>query len=315
MGSFFSKTFRSNPEENKKLPKQNANEVFYQVSIKNGSIQNENNKNKEILKCLQVSDFLSRPKNYKVGIQNGGGFFNFAKSKKKPLFIFCCDNTFEAKMTLHFSWIRMISSKFPILILGSPNKNNKRNQNWDTTPKEIKKLAYDSPNFSFGKIPLTFVYYTGNIDPIVPNDIIEYYIKRQNINLADYDGVKLVFVQDFQDRRECEILDSNKNSVFPGAWVDSEFVKNGIFKRSNPLVDGLFLPDSDTLKNENDLDKLTKLEGYLRFLMMHYSGNLKKTKNFKNIKLPSIYFFGYENMREILKKRINNLKKTQQKPI
>ena len=201
------------------------------------------------------------------------------------------------------------------MILGSPNKNNKRNQNWDTTPKEIKKLAYDSPNFSFGKIPLTFVYYTGNIDPIVPNDIIEYYIKRQNINLADYDGVKLVFVQDFQDRRECEILDSNKNSVFPGAWVDSEFVKNGIFKRSNPLVDGLFLPDSDTLKNENDLDKLTKLEGYLRFLMMHYSGNLKKTKNFKNIKLPSIYFFGYENMREILKKRINNLKKTQQKPI
>ena len=118
MGSFFSKTFRSNPEENTKLPKQNANEVFYQVSIKNGSIQNENNKNKEILKCLQVSDFLLRPKNYKVGIQNGGGFFNFAKSKKKPLFIFCCDNTFEAKMTLHFSWIRIginqHTARFPI---------------------------------------------------------------------------------------------------------------------------------------------------------------------------------------------------------
>ena len=182
MGGFFSKTFRRNPEGYQEISNNSSKPViptiFYQVAIKKGSIQNENNKNEKILKCLQVSDFLSRPKNYKVGIQNGGGFFNFAKSKKKPLFIFCCDNTFEAKMTLHFSWIRMISSKFPILILGSPNKNNKRNQNWNTTPKELKKLAYDSPNFSLEKIPLTFVYYTGDNDS---NAIMQYYIKRQTI--------------------------------------------------------------------------------------------------------------------------------------
>jgi len=320
MGSFFSKAFRSNPEENIKLPNNSSKQViptiFYQVAIKKGSI--ENNINEKILKCLQVSDFLSRPINYKVNKvgenQIGGSFFNFAKSKKKPLFIFCCENTFEAKITLHFSWIRMINSKFPLLILDSPNKNNRKTQNWNKfqfNPKEIKKLAYDSSNFSLGKIPLTFVYYTGDSDP---NAIMNYYIKRQNIKLTDYDGVKLVFVQDFLDRKECELLDSSQNPVFPGAWVNSEFVINGIFKRSNPLVDDLFLPDFSTLINYNDFDKLKKLEEYLRFLMMHYSGNLGKSKNFKNIKLPSIYFFGYENMREILKQKINNLKKTQQKP-
>ena len=322
MGGFFSKILRRNPEGYQQLSDNSSKPViptiFYQVAIKKGSIQNENNKNEKILKCLQVSDFLSRPKNYKVGIQNGGGFFNFAKSKKKPLFIFCCDNTFEAKMTLHFSWIRMISSKFPILILGSPNKNNK-NQNWNTTPNELKKLSYDSPNFSLEKIPLTFVYYTGDNDS---NAIMQYYIKRQNIKLTDYDGVKLVFVQDFPDRRECELLDSSQNLVFPGAWVDSAFVTNHIFKKSNPLVDKLFLPDFNELMKEDNFGNLIRLERYLRFLMMHYSGNLGKSKKFKNIKLPLIYFFGYENMREILKqkiinerKRVNNLKKTQQKPI
>lgn len=312
MGGFFSKTFRRNPEGYQEISNNSSKPViptiFYQVAIKKGSIQN--NKNEKIIKCLQVSDFLSRPINYKVGIQNGGGFFNFAKSKKKPLFIFCCDNTFEAKMTLHFSWIRMISSKFPILILGSPNKNNKRNQNWDTTPKELKKLAYNSPNFSLEKIQLTFVYYTGDIDPIDPNAIMQYYIERQNIKLTDYDGVKLVFVQDFPDRRECELLDSSKKPIFPGDWVDSAFVKNGIFKKSNPLVDGLFLPDFDELIKEDDLDNLKRLEEYLRFLMMHYSGNLGKIKNFKNVKLPDNYFFGYQNMRKILIEKIKNLKKT-----
>ena len=89
MGGFFSKTFRRNPEGYQEISNNSSKPViptiFYQVAIKKGSIQNENNKNEKILKCLQVSDFLSRPKNYKVGIQNGGGFFNFAKSKKKPL--------------------------------------------------------------------------------------------------------------------------------------------------------------------------------------------------------------------------------------
>jgi hypothetical protein len=309
MGSFFSKIFVRNPEGYQQLPKQNLNEVFYQVAIKKGSIQNEKDKNDKIIKCLQVSDFLSRPINYKVrNVQNGGDIY------KKPLFIFCCKNTFEARMTLYFSWIRMISPIFPILILGSPNKNNNKNQNWNTfqfDSNELKKLAYNSPNFSLKKIPLNFVYYSR--DPTNQNAIIEYYTKRQNINLADYDGVKLVFVQDFPDRKECELLDSNKNPVFPGAWVNSEFIKNGIFKKDNPLVDGLFLPDSETLINMNDLDKLTKLEEYLRFLMMHYSGNLGKSKNFKNIKLPDNYFFNYQNMRQILIKKINNLKESEQK--
>lgn len=309
MGSFFSKTFRSNPEEYQQLSNNSSKPViptiFYQVSIKKGSITNNKDKNDKIIKCLQVSDFLSRPINYKVSNQNGSGFFNFAKSKKKPLFIFCCENTFEAKMTLHFSWIRMISSKFPILILGYPNKNNKKNQNWNTfqfDSKELKRLAYNSPNFSLKKIPLNFVYYSGVIDP---NAIMQYYIKRQNINLADYDGVKLVFVQDFPDRRECEILDSSKNPVFPVAWVYSNFVKQRIFINSNPLVNGLFLPDYDTLMEINNLGNLKKLEEYLRFLMMHYSGNLGKIKNFKNVKLPDNYFFGYQNMRKMLVEKIN----------
>ena len=92
-------------------------------------------------------------------------------------------------------------------------------------------------------------------------------------------------------------------------------MKNGIFKGDNPLVDELFLPDYDELSRETDLDKLLKLEGYLRFLMMHYSGNLGKIKNFKNVKLPDKYFFGYKNMRKILIEKIKNLKKTQQKTV
>jgi len=88
-------------------------------------------------------------------------------------------------------------------------------------------------------------------------------------------------------------------------------VKNGIFKGSNPLVDGLFLPDFDKLSQENDLDELRKIDGYLRFLMMHYSGNLGKIKKFKNVKLPDKYFFGYQNMRKILVEKIKNLKKTE----
>ena len=309
MGSFFSKIFVRNPEGYQQLPKQNLSEVFYQVAIKKRSIQNEKDKNDKIIKCLQVSDFLSRPINYKVrNVQNGGDIY------KKPLFIFCCENTFEARMTLYFSWIRMISPIFPILILGSPNKNNNKNQNWNTfqfDSNELKKLAYNSPNFSLKKIPLNFVYYSR--DPTNQNAIIEYYTKRQNINLADYDGVKLVFVQDFPDRKECELLDSNKNPVFPGAWVNSEFIKNGIFMNSNPLVDSLFLPDYNTLMRINNLGNLKKIEEYLRFLMMHYSENIGKSKNFKNIKLPDNYFFNYQNMRQILIKKINNLKESEQK--
>jgi hypothetical protein len=218
-------------------------------------------------------------------------------------------------MTLHFSWIKMIIPKFPILILGSPNRTNFNNltTNWNTfqfNPGEIKKLAYDSPKFLLKKISLTFVNYNGVFND--PFDIMNYYVKKYKINLADYDGVKLVFVQDFPGKIECELLDGKKNSSFPGIWVNSDFVRNKIqINNNNPLVDGLFLPDSDTLEKVNDFDKLLKLEGYLRFLMMHYSGNLKKSRNFRNIKLPSIYFFGYKEMREILKQKINNLKKTQ----
>lgn len=327
MGGFFSKIFKRNPEGYKQLsnnsPKLNKYEYLYQIAIKKGSIQNEKDINDKIIKCLQVSDFLARPKNYLIrkeevsGLQSGGSPPN-SLNNKKTLFVFCCENTLEAIITLHFSWIKMIDKKLPILILGF-KINNRIIKSWNTFQyysEELKKLAYNSPNFSLQKIPLNFVYYSR--DPTNQNAIIEYYIKRQNINLADYDGVKLVFVQNFPDRRECEILDSSKNSIFPVAWVDSEFVKNGIFKRSNPLVDGLFLPDSDTLKNDNDLDNLKKLEGYLRFLIMHYSETLKQTKNFKNIKLPDNYFFNYQNMRRILKqkiinerKRVNNLKKTQ----
>jgi hypothetical protein len=345
MGSFFSKTFRSNPKGYQQLSNNSSKPViptiFYQVSIKKGSITNNKDKNDKIIKCLQVSDFLSRPINYKVKNIKGGSIYNNL-SPKKPLFIFCCENTFEAIMTLHFSWIRMIIPKFPILILGSLI-NYKKIQNWNKfqfTPQEIKRLAYDSPNFSLEKIPLTFVYYPGVIDP---NAIMQYYIKRQNINLADYDGVKLVFVQDFPDRREqdfpyrreCEILDSSKNSIFPGIWVNSKSVKGRIFMNSNPLVDSIFLPDYDTLMKINDFYILEKIEGYLRFLIMHYSETLKQIKNFRNIKLPNNYFFNYQNMRQILIEKIKvlrkkyqnnhglnnkyykrtNLKKTQQKPI
>jgi hypothetical protein len=315
MGSFFSKIFIKNPKgyqqllNNKsiQIPYQPVNPtIFYQVAIKKGSIKN--NQNNKIIKCLQVSDFLSRPINYKVrNVQNGGDIY------KKPLFIFCCENKFEARMTLYFSWIRMISPVFPILILGSPNKNNKT-QNWNTfqfDSNEIKKLAYDSPNFSLKKIPLNFVYYSK--DPTNQNAIIEYYTKRQNINLADYDGVNIVFVKDFPDRRECEILDGSKNSIFPVAWVYSKFIKQRIFMNSNPLVDSLFLPDYNTLMKINNLDNLKKIEEYLRFLMMHYSENIGKSKNFKNIKLADNYFFNYQNMRQILIKKINNLKESEQK--
>jgi hypothetical protein len=312
MGGFFSKTFRSNPEGYQQLSNNSSKPViptiFYQVSIKKGSITNNKDKNDKIIKCLQVSDFLSRPINYKVGIQSGGDIYNNL-SPKKPLFIFCCENTLEAIITLYFSWIKMIIQKFPILILGSLI-NYKKIQNWNKfqfTPQEIKRLAYDSPNFSLQKIPLNFIYYSK--DPTNSNAIIEYYIKRQNINLADYDGVKLVFVQNFPDRRECELLDSSKNSIFPAAWVYSKSVKGRIFMNSNPLVDSIFLPDYDTLMKINDFYILEKIEGYLRFLIMHYSETLKQIKIFKNIKLPDNYFFNYQNMRIILIDKIKILRK------
>lgn len=319
MGGFFSKFFTSDPMEYTQLPQNNPKksnnsknvklnfvkiEIFNQVAIKNGSI-NENNLNQKIIKCLQVSDFLSRPKNYKVDPQTGGGFFNFMKAKK-PLFIFCCENTYEALITLHFSWIKFIDPKFRILILGS--HNNSIIENWNNfkfNPEEIKKLAYNSQNFSLNKINLTFINYTENTNS---NNIIKNYVKNQKINLNDYDGVKIVFVRDFQDKKECELLDNSGKSVFPGAWVNSDFVKSRIFANNNPLVDGLFLPDSSILKNENNSEILKKLEGYLRFLMMHYSGNLRKSKNFKNVKLPEIYFFNYENMRRILITKIKKIK-------
>ena len=176
---------------------------------------------------------------------------------------------------------------------------------------KIKRLAYNSPNFSLNKIPLIFAEYNGNTDA----SVLDYYIQKYKINLANYAGIYLVFVQNFPDKKECELLDSSQNPLFPGDWVNSEFVKNGIFKGDNPLVDNFFLPDYDELSRENNLSKLRKLDGYLRFLMMHYSGNLSKIKNFKNVKLPDNYFFGYQNMRKILVDKINNLKKTQQKPI
>ena len=125
-------------------------------------------------------------------------------------------------------------------------------------------------------------------------------MRNQKIAFQFFDGIRLVFIQEFQDMNECEILDINRNPVFPGSWVNSEFVKDGIFNGVNPLVDGLFLPDYDELMKENDLNKLTKLEKYLRFLIMHYSENLGKIKEFKNIKIPDKYFFNYQNMRDIL---------------
>ena len=314
MGGFISKTFSKNAEGNIKLPNKEP-EIYYHVAIKNSN----NNSTKKILKCLQVSDFVSRPINYKVGSKNtqaGGGFFNFMMSPKKNLFIFCCEDTFEAKMTLFFSWIKFIDPKLPILIINSAtnNKSNKQKnfENFKFDSSEIKRLAYNSPNFSLKKIPLIFEKYNDNIDP---TSILEYFTQKYKINLANYTGVYLVFVQNFPDKKECELLDSRKNPLFPGEWVDSEFVKNGIFKGDNPLVDNLFLPDYDELSRENNLSKLRKLDGYLRFLMMHYSGNLGKIKNFKNVKLPDNYFFGYQNMRKILVDKINNLKKTQQKPV
>jgi hypothetical protein len=310
MGGFISKTFSKNAEGNIKLPNKEP-EIYYHVAIKNSN----NNSTKKILKCLQVSDFVSRPINYKVGSKNtqaGGGFFNFMRSSKKNLFIFCCEDTFEAKMTLFFSWIKFIDPKLPILIINSAtnNKSNKQKnfENFKFDSSEIKRLAYNSPNFSLKKIPLIFEKYNDNIDP---TSILEYFTQKYKINLANYTGVYLVFVQNFPDKKECELLDSRKNPLFPGEWVDSEFVKNGIFKGSNPLVDDLFLPDFDELLKVNDLDKLRKIDGYLRFLMMHYSGNLGKIKNFKNVKLPDNYFFGYQNMRKILIEKIKNLKKTQ----
>ena len=57
---------------------------------------------------------------------------------------------------------------------------------------------------------------------------------------------------------------------------------------------------------------LEKIEGYLRFLMMHYSETLKQIKNFKNIKLPDNYFFNYQNMRKILIEKIKVLRKKYQ---
>jgi hypothetical protein len=92
MGGFISKTFRRNPEGYQKLsdnsPKLNKYEYLYQVAIKKGSIKNKKDKNDKIIKCLQVSDFLERPKNYKVGIQNGGSFSNFWKPKKNHYLYF-----------------------------------------------------------------------------------------------------------------------------------------------------------------------------------------------------------------------------------
>ena len=315
MGGVFSKTFSKNAEENIKLPNKEP-EIYYQVAIKNS---NNNNSTQNILKCLQVSDFVSRPINYKVVAkknQAGGGFFNFMRSSKKNLFIFCCEDTFEAKMTLFFSWIKFIDPKLPILIRNSAtnNKSNKQKnlENFKFDSSEIKRLAYNSPNFSLKKIPLIFEKYNDNIDP---TSILEYFTQKYKINLANYTGVYLVFVQNFPDKKECELLDSRQNPLFPGEWVLSTFVKNGIFKEANPLVDNLFLPDFDELIKINDLDKLKKIDGYLRYLMMHYSGNLGKIKNFKNVKLPDSYFFGYQNMRKILIEKIKNLKKTQQKPI
>jgi hypothetical protein len=304
MGGVFSKTFSKNTGEYKKLSNKEP-EIYNQVAIKSGN----NNSTQNILKCLQVSDFVSRPINYKVVAkknQAGGGFFNFMKSPKN-LFIFCCENTFEAKMTLFFSWIKFIDPKLPILIINSAgqnrqNRNNFEKFNFDSS--EIKRLAYNSPNFSLKKIPLIFAKYPDNTDA---NLILNYYIQTYNINLANYKGIYLVFVQNFPDKKECELLDSNKNPLFPGNWVNSEFVKTRIFKGSNPLVDDLFLPDFDELSKKKDLDELRKIHGYLRFLMMHYSGKLGKIKNFKNVKLPDKYFFGYQNMRKILVEKIKNL--------
>lgn len=313
MGSGFSKAFSKEPEPNIKLSNKKP-EIYYQVSIKSGG----GNSTQNILKCLQVSDFVSRPINYKVGSKHqvGGGFFNFMKSPKN-LFIFCCEDTFEAKMTLFFSWIKFIDPKLPILIrkTAGQNRQNRKNrknfENFTFDSSKIKRLAYNSPNFSLNKIPLIFAEYNGNIDA----SILDYYIQTYKINVANYKGIFLVFVQNFPDKKECELLDGSQKPLFPGDWVNSEFVKNGIFKGDNPLVDNLFLPDYDELSREEDLSKLRKIDGYLRFLMMHYSGNLGKIKNFKNVKLPDNYFFGYQNMRKILIEKIKNLKKTQQNPV
>jgi len=218
-------------------------------------------------------------------------------------------------MTLFFSWIKFIDPKLPILIRnsGGQNSQNRRNfQNFNFDSSKIKRLGYDSPNFSLKKKRLIFEKYTGNTDP---SSILDYYTQTFKINLADYKGIFLVFVQNFPNKKDCELLDGSQNPLFPGAWVNSEFVKDGIFKGDNPLVDGLFLPDFDELSREKDLDKLRKIDGYLRFLMMHYSGNLGKIKIFKNVKLPNNYFFNYQNMRKILIEKIKNLKKTQQNPV
>jgi hypothetical protein len=88
MGGLFSKTFSKNTEEYKKLSNKEP-EIYYQVAIKSGN--NRNNSTQNILKCLQVSDFVSRPINYKVSSKNtqtGGGFFNFMRSSKKKSIYF-----------------------------------------------------------------------------------------------------------------------------------------------------------------------------------------------------------------------------------
>lgn len=306
-------------------------ETFKQNAIKKDNLNNPDNQNKLIIKCLQVSDYLMSSK--KKIIQNGSGIFNKKPPVKKQLFIFCCENTFEAIITLHFSWIRKINQNLPILILGS--KDTQQTKKWNDfildnkRIREIRRLVYDPSKFPLKKLALKFLYYPTNND--IDINILQYYVETQQIKLSNYNDVKIVFVKHFTGNNECELLDRSNNPIFPRNWLDSNYWINSStlnielrkkFKNTNNLlVDGLFLPDLDILMKEIDLNKLKKLEGYLRFVIIQYSINLKNSlknkKPFNRLELPPTFFINYKKMREILKQKIiekrNSLKKTEQK--
>jgi hypothetical protein len=320
-------------------PKNFFLETFKQNAIKRNNLNNPDNQNKLIIKCLQVSDYLMSSKKRIINKnQFGSGIFNKKPPVKKQLFIFCCENTFEAITTLYFSWIRKINPNLPILILGLEGflEDTQQTKKWNDfildnkRIREIRRLVYNPSDFPLKKIALRFLYH--HLKPtITDTEILQYYVETQQIKLSNYNEAKIVFVKHFTGNNECELLDRSNNPIFPRNWLDSNYWINSStlnielrqrFKTTNNLlVDGLFLPDLDILMKETDLDKLKKLEGYLRFVIIQYSINLKNSlknkKPFNRLKLPPTFFINYKKMREILKQKIiekrNSLKKTEQK--
>jgi len=301
-------------------PKNFFLETFNQNAIKRNNMNNSDNLNKLIIKCLQVSDYLmSSKKRIIKQNQSGSGIFNKSPVKNQ-LFIFCCENTFEAITTLYFSWIRKINPDLPILILGP--KDTQQTKKWNDfildnkRIREIRRLVYNPSNFPLKKLALRFLYYPTITITDTDTEIVRYYVETQQIKLSNYNGAKIVFVKHFTNTNECELLDINKNPIFPRNWLDNDYWINSStaniqlrqrFKTTTNsfLVDGLFLPDLDMLMKETDLHKLKKLEGYLRFVIIQYSINLKNSlknkKPFNRLKLPPTFFINYKKMREILK--------------